>query len=374
MERSMNVTPLISVVIPFYRGEDLLGETIRSVMDQTFQDFEIVLVDNNALPRTKEVAEEWALRFPDRIRIVHEPVQGVCSARNKGIMESKGKYIALFDEDDIMMPQRLEKQLGILEKHPEIALVTSYVDYVSHDGKKILSTHVKTFDHASNNLIRAIFRSEPKKRNLASFHLTYPSTYFFFRELALKAGMFDVRFNPAYFDDYDFQTRMFSHGDFIQIPESLALYRRTSPEYEQKRNYNKIERFFLHQSMFMEILYQNYLSRGEAAQRGIRMLRHHCLKKIGLKLFSYPDGEKLGRVFLYQAIKEYPFFSDTWKFYLKSFFPRPLYPRLFWFSEFKSTNMGDFGAILQKIILSQPNYLKNQKYLSLLNEICEGGK
>ncbi len=361
----MNVTPLISVVIPFYRGEDLLGEAIRSVMDQTFRDFEIVLVDNNALLRTKEVAEEWALRFPDRIRIFHEPVQGVCSARNKGIMESKGKYVALFDEDDIMMSQRLEKQLGILEKHPEIALVTSYVDYVSHDGKKILSTSVKTFDHASANLIRAIFRSEPKKRDLASFHLTYPSTYFFSRELALKAGMFDVIFNPAYSDDVEFQTRMFSYGDFIQIPESLALYRRTSPEYEQKRNYNRKEKYFINHNKFLKVLYKNYWDWGKDAQDAIRRLRLRYLQNLGIWIISYPDGIKLGRAFLYQSIKEYPFFPEAWKFYLKSFFPRFLHPRLFWFSEFESTNMGDFEVTLKENLLSQPHHLKDQKIENL---------
>jgi glycosyltransferase involved in cell wall biosynthesis len=355
MESHMSVTSLISVVIPLYRGEDLLGEAIRSVMDQTFRDFEIVLVDNNALPRTKEVAEEWALRFPDRIRILHEPVQGVCSARNKGIMESKGKYIALFDEDDIMMPQKLEKQLAILEKHPEIALVTSYVDYVSHDGKKILSTHVKTYDQVMANRIKAIFQSEARKRDLASFHLTYPSTYFFSRELAQKAGMFNVRFDPGLFEDTEFSTRMFSHGDFIQIPESLALYRTTSEEYEQKRSYNMIEKNLIHQNRFLNILYENYWNWGKDAQRAIQMLRFHYLKMLGRFVISYPDGINLGRVFLYQAIKEYPFSLDAWKRYLKSFFPRSLHPRLFRFSEFKSTNMGDFGVDLQKIALSHYN-------------------
>ena len=357
----MSVTSLISVVIPLYRGEDLLGEAIRSVMDQTFRDFEIVLVDNNALLRTKEVAEEWALRFPDRIRIFHEPVQGVCSARNKGIMESKGKYIALFDEDDIMMPQKLEKQLAILEKHPEIALVTSYVDYVSHDGKKILSTHVKTYDQVMANRIKAIFQSEARKRDLASFHLTYPSTYFFSRELAQKAGMFNVRFDPGLFEDTEFSTRMFSHGDFIQIPESLALYRTTSEEYEQKRSYNMIEKNLIHQNRFLNILYENYWNWGKDAQRAIQMLRFHYLKMLGRFVISYPDGINLGRVFLYQAIKEYPFSLDAWKRYLKSFFPRSLHPRLFRFSEFKSTNMGDFGVALQKIALSHPYNLTNLK-------------
>lgn len=362
-------TPLVSVVIPFYRAENLLGITIDSVISQTFQDFEIILVDNNANAKSKEIAEERLLKYPETIRILHEKVQGACSARNKGIMEAKGKYIALLDEDDVMLPQRLEKQVSFLQKNKGVALVTSYFDRISHDGREILSKNVKNFFYSSIeteiSLIKDILSvvigygdkslgHDERKRNIDSFHLTFPSTYFFSKELAIKAGMFDPCFNPCFFEDVEFQTRMFSWGDFFQIPESLMLYRATSSDYEKKRSTVRSESIFLNHDKFIKILYNQYWKKGKKAQTAIRRLRSHYLQNIGISLFSYPDGMKLGKKFLTLSIEENPYSLNAWKFYFKSFFPRSLHPHLFWFSKFKPNAMGEFGNALQKISCSLP--------------------
>lgn len=79
--------PAVSVVIPCYHGKNLLAEAIESVLLQTHQDFEIVLVDNNADPESKAVMEKFRKAYPNKIRIVFEPDQGVCSARNRGKMD-----------------------------------------------------------------------------------------------------------------------------------------------------------------------------------------------------------------------------------------------------------------------------------------------
>ena len=108
--------PDISVIIPCYSRSWELSESIESALSQTFRNFEIILVDNNARDVTREVIESFVRKFPDKIRMIHEPEQGVCSARNSGILASRGRFIALQDEDDLMKPHRLEA--GSLEKIP----------------------------------------------------------------------------------------------------------------------------------------------------------------------------------------------------------------------------------------------------------------
>lgn len=372
-------TPLVSVVIPFYRAENLLGITIDSVLAQTFKDYEIVLVDNNANAKSKEVAENQVIKYPEIIRILHEKTQGACSARNRGILESKGKYIALLDEDDVMLPQRLEKQVSYIEKNNEVALVTSYFNRISHDGREILSKNVKNFFYSSIeteiNLIKDIltvvngygYKSlahEEKKKNIDSFHLTFPSTYFFSKDLAIKAGMFDPCFNPCFFEDVEFQTRMFAWGDFFQIPESLVLYRATSSDYEKKRSTVRSESIFLNHHKYIEILCRQYWNQGKKVQTAIRRLRSHYLKNIGISLFSYPDGSHLGKKFLTLALEENPYSLDAWKFYFKSYFPRSLHPRLFWFSEFNPNTMGEFGFALQKTFCSLTSIQSEDKKMA----------
>jgi glycosyltransferase involved in cell wall biosynthesis len=124
------------VVIPCYRGKNLLAEAITSVLAQTFRNFEILLVDNNADAETKAVMEKFRNDNSGRIRIVQEPEQGVCSARNRGILDSRAPYIALLDDDDRMKPERLEKQLEALRSRSDVSMVVCGADFV----EKIMSS------------------------------------------------------------------------------------------------------------------------------------------------------------------------------------------------------------------------------------------
>lgn len=135
-------SPEISVVIPSYRGGSLLAEAIESVLVQSFQDFEIVLVDNNADPETKAIILRYMKEYPNRIRVFLETEQGVCSARNRGILESYGNYIALLDDDDMMTPDRLEKQRRAAIKEPDASMVVCRANYLDGKTGEILESSV----------------------------------------------------------------------------------------------------------------------------------------------------------------------------------------------------------------------------------------
>ena len=115
-------TPPNSVVIPCFRGGNFLEEAIESVLDQTETDWELILVDNNASEETKEVISWFVRQCPDRIRMVHEHDQGNSSARNRGIPESKGEFVAFLDDDDRMYPKRLTLQKTALSDQPDAVL------------------------------------------------------------------------------------------------------------------------------------------------------------------------------------------------------------------------------------------------------------
>ncbi len=115
--------PKISIVIPVYSGGLLLQPAIESILSQSLQEFEIVLVDNNAARETKQIAQIYADKYPNTIRLLHEPIQGLCAARNTGIRSAKGEFIALLDDDDMMMPERLEKQSRVAEENPDASII-----------------------------------------------------------------------------------------------------------------------------------------------------------------------------------------------------------------------------------------------------------
>ena len=121
----MNENPFtVSVIIPTYNRAHLVGRAIKSVLNQTFQDFEIIVVDDGSTDSTKEVVTS----FNDtRIRYIkHQMNKGGNAARNTGLKNSKGEYIAFLDSDDEWLPEKLERQLEVFEKSEDERLGAVY--------------------------------------------------------------------------------------------------------------------------------------------------------------------------------------------------------------------------------------------------------
>ncbi len=136
--------PLISVVMPTYNGEAYIAEAVESILKQTFDDFEFLIINESLTnDRTLEIIESF---HDARIRIIQktEPVLSVAESLNIGILQSRGKYIARMDADDIALPERFERQIDFMEQNPEISVLGcrpsvfgdadfEWIIYESHD-------------------------------------------------------------------------------------------------------------------------------------------------------------------------------------------------------------------------------------------------
>jgi len=115
--------PTVSVIIPVHNRLSMLREAIQSVLDQTYSDFEIIVVDDGS---TEPISSSLQIKH-ERIRHVRQENAGPSAARNHGIDVAKGRYIAFLDSDDLFLPTKLEKQVKCMEEHPDIPLShTSY--------------------------------------------------------------------------------------------------------------------------------------------------------------------------------------------------------------------------------------------------------
>lgn len=122
----MSNNPLISVVMPLYNAERFLEKSVKSVLNQTFGDFELIIIDDCSKDGSLNIAENLA-ESNERIRIIKNPQnKGVAETRNNGIREARGKYIALLDSDDIWEETKLEKQIKLLEKEKAQIAYCSY--------------------------------------------------------------------------------------------------------------------------------------------------------------------------------------------------------------------------------------------------------
>jgi len=209
----------ISIVIPTYNPGTKIIDTLDSCFHQTFTDFEILLINNHPSRSTLAIVNPYLTNHPNKIRIVDESKPGVCSARNRGIREAKGQYVALLDHDDIMYPNRLEAQFEVAEKHPEASLIHCRFDRVSPDNAHILK---------QNNISTPEFWRPLLFRHnavMAQAPTVPPSVMFFKKETAMQANLFDEGFNPQWVEDTEFCLRMSELGPFMFVNESLVRWR-----------------------------------------------------------------------------------------------------------------------------------------------------
>jgi glycosyltransferase involved in cell wall biosynthesis len=128
----MSTVPLISVIIPAYNAERFLRATLASVQAQSYRNVEIVVVDDGSTDATAKIAEE-AAQADHRICIIHQPNLGVAAARNQGLAEAKGEFIAPLDADDVWHPLNLALQVEALNKaNPDVAV--SYAWFLTIDA------------------------------------------------------------------------------------------------------------------------------------------------------------------------------------------------------------------------------------------------
>ncbi|MBW4513350.1 MAG: glycosyltransferase family 2 protein [Scytonematopsis contorta HA4267-MV1] len=136
----MNIKPLVSVIIIFLNGEKFIIEAIESVLAQTYDNWELLLVDDGSTDSSTKIARQYTEKYFDKIHYLEHDKHsnhGMSASRNLGISRALGDYITLLDADDIWLPQKLEKQVEILQSYPEVGMVYgATLMWYSWTGKK----------------------------------------------------------------------------------------------------------------------------------------------------------------------------------------------------------------------------------------------
>lgn len=205
----------LSVVTAVYNGKAHLEEAIHSVLNQTFHDFEYIIVNDGSNDQTKEILD--GVNDP-RVKVIHlEKNKGAANALNTGIHEANGEWIALQDADDVSMKQRLQRQLTYIKSHPEFAAVGSLIQCIPGD-EMVDPNFLEMESYFFNAKDPGQFRNE-------QFYSTpiCHGTGLFSKRAFQNVGGYDPAFKIAY--DYDLWSRMFGEGEIGRIPEVLYQYR-----------------------------------------------------------------------------------------------------------------------------------------------------
>jgi len=276
MEKKERI-PAVSIILPTYNRAHLVGKAIQSVLNQTYQDFELIVVDDGSVDNTVEVVKS----FNDpRIRYLrHEKNKGGAAARNTGIKAARGRYIAFQDSDDEWLPEKLEKQIRAFETAPPEVGVVYTGFYRLQDGKKIYipsSGVTQKEGDIFNSLIKGNFVTT--------------QAVLVKKECFEKAGMFDE--DVSRLQDWELFIRISKYYHFKCIDEPLVIAYHQPVSISTNRN------------ALVEALRLILKKHFESLKKDRRILANYYLS-VGDLLFS--SGEFiLGRNYLLKAVQTYP--------------------------------------------------------------------
>lgn len=211
---------LVSVVIPLYNSANFVGEAIRSVLGQTHRELELIVIDDGSTDDSVERARE-AIDGDPRARVLCFPNGGAAVARNRGLAEARGEFIAPLDADDRWMPDKLEKQLAALLSEPDCVCIGCLMGYIAADGKplpRLVSRLVQTGEDP-----RQPGQQELIRRALV---VPFPPSAMLMRTAAVRAvGGSDETLGCLPGEEQDLLARLAWHGRVSMVPERLAEYR-----------------------------------------------------------------------------------------------------------------------------------------------------
>ncbi|MDI6791949.1 MAG: glycosyltransferase [bacterium] len=195
--------PLVSIVLPTYNQITMLQKAVRSVLEQSFKDFELIIVNDGSTDGTDDYLKTLA---DSRIRVIHQTNQRLPAALNTGFRAARGELLTWVSSDNYCAPYFLEALVGALATHPEAGL--AYADFFLIDENDHLIRRVSVPDYGYRSLL---IRNDGN------------AAFLYRRACMEKIGLYDTELEGA--EDWDYWIRMAEHFDFVYVPEALYYYR-----------------------------------------------------------------------------------------------------------------------------------------------------
>ncbi len=239
--------PKISVIMPVYNAERYIKIAVDSIINQTFKDFELIVIDDKGTDDSIKIVEEIS---DSRIRILHnEKNCGIAFSRNRGITEAKGEYLALMDDDDYAPDYRLEMENRFLDAHKDVAVVGG--------ARHIIDEKNNIVKYNSSLMIH-----NPKRvRAELIFHDVIPNGSSMMRKKFIQDNGIQYKDNMYGMEDYHFWVQCSLYGNIVNLSDVLLYWRKTDNNETHRQNegfmqnridtYRSIQKFALEKNEFI---------------------------------------------------------------------------------------------------------------------------
>ncbi|MEM3094827.1 MAG: glycosyltransferase [Nitrososphaera sp.] len=215
------MNPSISVLLPVYNAERYVALAVQSILDQSYRDFELILINDGSTDNSLSILETFAARDP-RIRLISRENRGLVATLNEGLSLANGEFIARMDADDIALPLRFEKQLSFMQTHPECVAVGCNTYLIDLDGQPLRPKKIVYCTH--DEIDQALLSG---KTNVIS----HPAAMIRTDALHKVNGYRDL----AIGEDYDLWLRLAEIGQLANLPDILLYHRYHTSSYSSQR-------------------------------------------------------------------------------------------------------------------------------------------
>ena len=286
-KKVIKTKPKISVILPFYNAESTINRAIQSIAEQSFINFECILINNNSTDASVNIANEWVAK-DNRFVLINEEKQGVVFASNKGAQHAQGEYIARMDADDEAYLDKLKLQADFLDQNPDYSAVATLVEYISHNPE--ITGGFERYV-SWNNSIQTY--EELINRQFIEMPLVNP-TCMWRKSAASKYGLYK---NGDFPEDYEMWLRWLNKGakicklsqPLLKWYDSDTRLTRTHPIYSDKAFYGIKTKYLAKWIETHNKFHPNVVVWGASR---ISRRRARLLEKLGIKITAYIDTKK----------------------------------------------------------------------------------
>lgn len=202
-------TPTVSIILPVYNGERYLKYAVDSILDQTYSNFELIIINDGSSDGSKQLIDNY-VNQDERIVAIHQENIGLVATLNKAVEISKGIYIARMDADDISLPRRLETQVTLMQNTPGAVLCASCFDVINEYNEFVRLSVAPAYN-------------DDLKRSMHLYNPIAHGSVMYKKEAFLQVGGYSDTVGPT--EDYDLWIRLSNIGQFVYSERSLFRWR-----------------------------------------------------------------------------------------------------------------------------------------------------
>jgi glycosyltransferase involved in cell wall biosynthesis len=294
--------PLVSVIIPCYNSARYVAQAVDSALAQTYSPAEIIVVDDGSTDNSAEVLKAYELR----IQYVYQSNCGLGGARNRGIREARGEFIAFLDADDFWVEEKLNDEMQVFLSNAAVGLVHSDCIYFDEHRDRYFTKQLLRHTFVGRCYARLFFGNR-----------IFVSTVVVRKECLDTVGLFDEQTFPGT-EDYDLWLRVAQKYEFAYVPRHLAIYRHHS----LNMSHNLLHMRTAELSVIRQALASNPSLSQTVGQASVKRRLFNLYFHIAYLHFDAGNFAE-ARQFLFEALRIHPANSYGWTLWLSTFLPPP---------------------------------------------------